>query len=56
MDAILLRLFDAQRFYRNRRLEHLINETLNGYSYELNDDELSLVSAAGEIPPPQDTE
>lgn len=48
MDKKLKTLFDYQKFEKNKKLEHLIIETENRYSKELTDDEISIVSAAGE--------
>ena len=42
-------LFDYQRFEKNQRLEELIRETESRYAKELSEEDLSLVSAAGEI-------
>lgn len=44
----LKQLFDSQRFYRNRRLQVLIEDSENRYSNLLSDDDLSFVNAAGE--------
>ena len=49
MDRKLKMLFDYQRFEKNQRLEELIRETENRYAKELSEEDLSLVSAAGEI-------
>ena len=49
MDKKLKMLFDYQRFEKNQRLEELIRETESRYAKELSEEELSLVSAAGEI-------
>ncbi|MBQ3002757.1 MAG: hypothetical protein IJD82_03385 [Clostridia bacterium] len=46
--AGIKQLFDAQRFYRNRRLQALIKDAENRYGKPLSDEELSLVNAAGE--------
>ncbi|MBQ3153641.1 MAG: hypothetical protein IJB88_00270 [Clostridia bacterium] len=46
--AGIKQLFDAQRFYRNRRLQALIEDAENRYGKPLSDEELSLVNAAGE--------
>lgn len=48
MDRKLKALFDYQKFMGNIKLERLIVETGNRYSRELRDDEMSIVSAAGE--------
>lgn len=43
----LKRLFDFQKFEQNQRLAKMINEAESG-AVELSDDELLLISAAGE--------
>lgn len=48
MENKLKALFEFQRFSPNERLAKMIEETEQGVS-QLDDDELSLVSAAGEI-------
>ena len=48
MDKKLKSLFDYQKFTGNKKLERLIIETESRYSKELSDDEMSIVSAAGE--------
>ena len=48
MEKKLKRLLDYQRFEKNEKLEKLIRETESRYAKELSDDDLSLVSAAGE--------
>ena len=48
MDKKLKALFDYQKFKRNKKLERLIVETESRYYKELSDDEMALVSAAGE--------
>jgi len=48
MDKKLKALFDYQKFKGNKKLEHLIVETESRYAKELSDDEISIVSAAGE--------
>ena len=48
MEKKLKKLFDFQRFEQNKALEKLIPETENRYAAELSDDDLALVSAAGE--------
>lgn len=45
----LKRLFEYQRFENNTRLAELIGETEGRYAAELDDDELYMVSAAGDI-------
>lgn len=42
-------LFDFQKFDNNSRLAELISQTENRYGTELSDDELTQVSAAGDI-------
>ena len=49
MEKKLKKLFDYQRFEQNTKLEKLIQETENRYAKELSEEDLSLVSAAGEI-------
>lgn len=48
MDKKLKALFDYQKFKGNKKLESLIVETESRYAKELSDDEMSIVSAAGE--------
>ena len=48
MENKLKKLFDYQRFEQNEKLEKLVRETENHYATELSDEDLSLVSAAGE--------
>ena len=50
MENELKKLFDYQRFEKNARLETLIRETEDRYAAELSDEELTIVSAAGEMP------
>ena len=47
-EKTLEKLFDYQKFEKNPRLERMI-KTAEGSGEELSDEELSLVSAAGEI-------
>ena len=47
-EKILKKLFDYQRFEKNSRLERMITAT-EACGEELSDEDLSLVSAAGEI-------
>ena len=54
MEKTLKKLFDYQRFEQNERLEKLIRETESRCAGELSDEELTLVSAAGD--PGIDTE
>lgn len=49
MEDKLKKLFDYQRFEKNEGLEKLIRETESRYSKELSEEELTMVSAAGEI-------
>ena len=49
MNKKLKMLFDYQRFEQNEKLEKLIQETESRYAKELSEEDLSLVSAAGEI-------
>ena len=49
MNKKLKMLFDYQRFEQNAKLEKLIQETESRYAKELSEEDLSLVSAAGEI-------
>lgn len=49
MENKLKKLFDYQHFENNSRLAELISETENRYAAELSDDELFMVSAAGEV-------
>lgn len=48
MEHRLKRIFDYQRFSKNERLNEIISDTENRYS-ELNEDELFMVAAAGNI-------
>lgn len=48
MEKIIKKLFDFQRFEGNERLERLISETEIKDIRELSEEELGLVSAAGE--------
>ena len=48
MEDQLKKLFEYQRFEQNEKLGKLIQETEGRYAAELSDDDLSLVSAAGE--------
>ena len=45
----LKKLFDYQRFEQNEKLEKLIQETESRYTKELSEEDLSLVTAAGDI-------
>lgn len=55
MEKKLKKLFDYQRFEQNAKLEKLIQETESRYAKELSEEDLSLVSAAGEIKEEQKT-
>ena len=44
----LSRLFDYQRFAGNKRLQALLDDTEERFSYALSDDDLEWVSAAGD--------
>lgn len=48
MESSLKQLFDFQRFQNNNRLARMIEETEGRYIKELNDEDLTFVSAAGE--------
>ncbi len=48
MDKRLKTLFDYQRFKGDPKLEKIIDDTESRYSEELSDDEISIVSAAGD--------
>lgn len=48
MEEKIKALFDYQRFFQNQRLEDMILDTEHRY-HELGDDELELVSAAGDL-------
>jgi orotate phosphoribosyltransferase len=45
LEGTLRRLFDAQKFFREPRLEKLIG---TAFAEELDDDELSVLAAAGD--------
>ena len=47
MENRLKKLFDYQRFEKNRKLEELIRETESRDAVELSDDSLAFVNAAG---------
>lgn len=47
-ERVLKRLFDFQKYEKNPRLERMIREA-EGDATVLSDDELSRVSAAGEV-------
>ena len=48
LTGTLARLFDYQRFEKNKRLQALIDETEARRFHDLSDDDLEWVSAAGE--------
>lgn len=48
MDNKLSRLFDHQRFQQNPRLAKIIGDVEERYAGALSDDDLELVSAAGD--------
>ena len=50
-ENMLSSLFDYQRFENDTVLQALIDETEKSYGGEISDDELSQVSAAGEVIP-----
>lgn len=56
MEKKLKKLFDYQRFEQNEKLEKLIYETENRYAKELSEEDLSLVSAAGDMIAPNESE
>lgn len=56
MEKKLKSLFEYQRFARNERLSALIAESEAACSEELDDDMLFFVSAAGELPVPDEEE
>ena len=49
MEQKLKRLFDYQKFQRNSRLEAMLSEAEGRYDSSLSDDDLELVSAAGNL-------
>ena len=49
MENRLKSMFEYQRFEQNPRLAKLIRETESRYGAELSDDDLDIVSAAGEF-------
>lgn len=51
MKTMLKKLFDYQKFQNNSRLAAMIADAESRYDSTLSDDELSLVSAAGEAVP-----
>lgn len=52
MEQKLKNLFDFQKFEKNSRLQKIIDDSINRYeSFELSDDDLSFVNAAGTAVP-----
>lgn len=49
MNKKLTSLFDLQKFHKNKQLETLIAETHSRYNKEISEDDLSEISAAGDI-------
>ncbi len=49
MENKMKKLFEYQRFENNARLAKLINETESRYAAALDDDDLDIVAAAGEV-------
>lgn len=47
----LSQVFDFQRFQQNERLADIISDVESRYAHALTDDDLELVSAAGEAQP-----
>ena len=47
MEQKLKRLFDYQKFARNPRLDAMLSEAEGRYDHAVSDDDLELVSAAG---------
>ena len=54
--GMLTGLFEYQRFAGNKKLQALIDETERRQLYNLSDDDLSMVSAAGEATVPKEPE
>ena len=48
MERRLCRLFDRQKFQQNSRLSSIIDDVERRYACAMNDDDLALVSAAGD--------
>ena len=48
MERKLVNLFDRQRFERNAKLAGIVSDVESRYAGEVNDDDLEMVSAAGE--------
>ena len=49
MERKLVNLFDRQRFERNAKLAGIVSDVENRYVKALSDDDMELVSAAGEM-------
>ena len=49
MNKKLTNLFDLQKFHKNKQLDELIAETHSRYNKEISEDDLSEISAAGDI-------
>ena len=49
MKKKLTNLFDLQKFHKNKQLDELIAETHSRYNKEISEDDLSEISAAGDI-------
>lgn len=49
MNMKLTNLFDLQKFHKNKQLDTLIAETHSRYNKEISEDDLSEISAAGDI-------
>ena len=56
MERKLSQLFDRQRFQQNARLAGIIDDVESRYTRVVDDDDLELVSAAGQIYAPQSPE
>ena len=54
MERKLFQAFDRQRFQQNGRLAGIINDVESRYARALNDDDLEMVSAAGNAEPIMD--
>ena len=54
MERKLFQAFDRQRFQQNARLASIIGGVENRYARALNDDDLEMVSAAGNAEPIMD--
>ena len=49
MNKKLTNLFDLQKFHKNKQLDELIAETHSRYNKEISEEDLSEISAAGDI-------